>query len=101
MITLLRKHRHWLMIVIAILALPFCVYFVKTDYSAIRPDDFAKIYGRTITLIEARRDARLFDLGQALGMSEFLQDLSGRAERDAQGQVYGQFILNLQILRHE
>ena len=89
------------MIVIAILALPFCVYFVKTDYSAIRPDDFAKMYGRTITLIEARRDARLFDLGLALGMSQFLQDLGGRAERDPQGQVYGQFILNLQILRHE
>jgi peptidyl-prolyl cis-trans isomerase D len=89
------------MTVIAILSIPFIFYFVKTDYSAIRPDEFAKIYGRTVSLIEARRDARLFDLGQALGMSAFLQDLSGRAERDAQGQVYGQFILNLQILRHE
>lgn len=97
----LRKHRTWLMTVIAILSIPFIFYFVKTDYSAIRPDDFAKMYGRTISLVEARRDARLFDLGQALGMSSFLQDLSGRAERDPQGQVYGQFILNLQILRHE
>jgi hypothetical protein len=101
MMSFLRKHRTWLMTVIAILSIPFIFYFVKTDYSAIRPDDFAKMYGRTISLVEARRDARLFDLGQALGMSAFLQDLAGRAERDPQGQVYGQFILNLQILRHE
>ena len=101
MIQILRKHRNWLLIVIAVLTIPFCLYFVKTDYSAIRPDEFVRMYGRTITLIEARRDARLFDLALALGMSQFLQDLSGRADRDPQGQVYGQFIINLQILRHE
>ena len=99
MITLLRKHRHWLMIVIAILALPFCIYFVKTDYSAIRPDDFARIYGRNISLVEARRDARLFDLARALGMSSFRQDLSAGAKSEAE--AYVPFILNLVILRHE
>jgi len=99
MITLLRKHRHWLMIVIAILALPFCIYFVKTDYSAIRPDDFARIYNRTISLVEARRDARLFDLAQALGMSSFRQALSAGAKSETE--AYVPFILNLVILRHE
>ena len=87
------------MIVIAILALPFCIYFVKTDYSAIRPDDFARIYNRTISLVEARRDARLFDLAQALGMSSFRQDLSAGAK--SQAEAYVPFILNLVILRHE
>src|SRR6266446_5908374 len=99
MITLLRKHRHCLMIVIAILALPFCIYFVKTDYSAIRPDDFARIYNRTISLVEARRDARLFDLAQALGMSSFRQALSAGAKSETE--AYVPFILNLVILRHE
>src|SRR6266481_2460825 len=99
MITLLRKHRHWLMIVIAILALPFCIYFVKTDYSAIRPDDFGRIYNRKISLVEARRDARLFDLARALGMSGFRQDLSAGAKSEAE--AYAPFILNLVILRHE
>jgi len=99
MITLLRKHRHWLMIVIVILALPFCIYFVKTDYSAIRPDDFARIYNRNISLVEARRTARLFDLARALGMSSFGQDLSAGAKSEAE--VYVPFILNLIILRHE
>jgi hypothetical protein len=99
MITLLRKHRQWLMIVIAILALPFCIYFVKTDYSAIRPDDFGRIYNRKISLVEARRDARLFDLARALGMSGFRQDLSAGAKSEAD--AYVPFILNLVILRHE
>src|SRR4029077_19168250 len=99
MITLLRKHRQWLMIVIVILALPFCIYFVKTDYSAIRPDDFWRIYNRKISLVEARRDARLFDLARALGMSGFRQDLSAGAKSEAD--AYVPFILNLFILRHE
>ena len=98
----LRKNRTWLMIVIAILSIPFIFYFVsKPDYGRMRADEFARMYGRTISLIEARRDARLFDLAHALGMTAFLQDLTGRAEADPQGQAYGQFILNLQILRHE
>jgi len=99
MIKILRKHRQWLMIVIAILALPFCIYFVKTDYSAMRPDQFAQIYGRKVSLVEARRDARLLDLAGALGMSSLRQDLSAGAT--SQGEAYGQFTLNLIILRHE
>ncbi len=101
MITILRKHRHWLMIVIAILALPFCIYFVKTDYSAIRPDRFARIYNRDISLVEAKRDARLLDLARALEMPGLGQDLVAGANKNDQGQVYAQFILNLLILRHE
>ena len=101
MITILRKHRHWLMIVIAILALPFCIYFVKTDYSAIRPDRFARIYNRDISLVEAKRDARLLDLARALEMPGLGQDLVASANKNDQGQVYAQFILNLLILRHE
>jgi peptidyl-prolyl cis-trans isomerase D len=102
MMKFLRKNRTWLMIVIAILSIPFIFYFVsKPDYGRMRADEFARMYGRTISLIEARRAARLFDLAHALGMTAFLQDLTGRAEADPQGQAYGQFILNLQILRHE
>ena len=65
MIKVLRKHRQWLMIVIVILALPFCIYFVKTDYSRFA-GSVAQIYGRSVSSIEARRDARLFDLARNL-----------------------------------
>jgi peptidyl-prolyl cis-trans isomerase D len=99
MMTLLRKHRHWLMVVIAILALPFCVYFVRTDYGALRGGQFAQIYGRSVSLDEVRRDARLFGLARALGMIDFLQDLTAGAK--TQDEVSGQFTLNLIVLRHE
>ncbi|PYJ14998.1 MAG: hypothetical protein DME96_14570, partial [Verrucomicrobia bacterium] len=68
MMKLLRKHRDWLMIVIAILAIPFVFYFVqRPDYGAMRGDQFARIYDRNVSLLEAQQMARLFNLAQALG----------------------------------
>jgi peptidyl-prolyl cis-trans isomerase D len=100
MMTFLRKHRHWLMMVIAVLAIPFIFYFVQSpDYGAMRSGHFARIYNRNISTVEAQRNARLFDLAHALGMSDFLQSLTVGA--NDQNQVYVQFILNLLILRHE
>src|SRR5438045_2735553 len=100
MMTLLRRHRQWLMIVIAILAIPFVFYFVqKPDYGAMRSDQFARVYDRNISMVEAQQNARLFDLAHALGMSDFLQSLTAGANN--QNQVYVQFILKSLILRHE
>jgi len=100
MMTFLRRHRHWLMIVIAILAIPFIFYFVqRPDYGAMRSDRFARVYGRNVSMVEAQRNARLFDLARALGMSDFVESLTAGA--NDQNQVYIQFILNLLILRHE
>jgi hypothetical protein len=101
MMKLLRKHRHWLMIVIAILAIPFVFYFVqRPDYGAIRSDQFARIYDRNVSMLEAQQTARLFNLAQALGMSDFVQSLTIGAGQN-QNQAYAQFILNLLVLRHE
>jgi len=99
MIKVLRKHRNWLMIVIAILALPFCIYFVKSDPSAIRSDEFAQMYGRKISLIEARRDASLLQLAEFLQVSDLTNALApGSGEFNQRAQV---FIINLTVLRHE
>jgi hypothetical protein len=101
MMKLLRRHRHWLMVVIAILAIPFVFYFVqRPDYGAIRSDHFARIYDRNISMLEAQQTARLFSLAQALGMSDFVQSLTVGAGQN-QNQAYVQFILNLLVLRHE
>ena len=99
MMKLLRRHKDWLMIVIAILAIPFVFYFVRTpDYGQMRRGDIGKIYGRTLTQLEIDANARLGGLAQALGMSELWETLS----RGQQGNVgYGEFALNLIILRHE
>jgi peptidyl-prolyl cis-trans isomerase D len=100
MMKLLRKHRQWLMIVIAILAIPFIFYFVQSpDYGAMRSDQFARVYDRNVSMLEAQQILRLFNLAQALGMSDFVQTLTPGVQD--QNQVYVQFILNLLVLRHE
>lgn len=99
MMSLLRKHRNWLMIVIAVLALPFCLYFVKTDYSAIRDEKFARVYGRDVSLIEAQRGARLCNLARELGMQDLVRSLAVGA--NSENEMYAQFTLNLMVLRHE
>lgn len=98
MIKILRKHRNWLMIVIAVLALPFCLYFVKSDTSLIRADNFVEMYGRKITMTEAHRYARLLQLSQLLGMNlrEVLVPGSGTDAQKA-----ATFIINTIVLRHE
>jgi hypothetical protein len=99
MIKVLRKHRNWLMIVIAVLALPFCLYFVKSDTSLIRSDNFVEMYGRKVTMTEAQRDARLFQLSQLLGMSDLRDGLAPGSGAD--DQKAATFIINLIVLRHE
>lgn len=89
------------MIVIAVLALPFCLYFVKSDTSLIRSDEFAQMYGHKISLIEARRDARLFGLAQMLGISDLTEALAPASASGSDDQRAAAFIINLTVLRHE
>src|SRR5438309_5099502 len=99
MMKLLRRHKDWLMIVIAILAIPFVFYFVqRPDYGAIGRGDVGQIYGRKLTQLEIDGNARLGSLAQALGMSDFWETLSIRQPGNA---GYGTFAVNLIVLRHE
>ena len=101
MMKLLRRHKDWLMIVIAILAIPFVFYFVqRPDYGAMRSDRFARIYDRNVSALEAQQIVRLLSLAQALGMSDFVQTMAAGAGTN-QNQVAVQFIVNLLVLRHE
>src|SRR5215211_3272685 len=101
MMKLLRRHRDWLMIVIAILAIPFIFYFVqRPDYGAIGSDQFARIYDRNVSVLEAQQSARLLSLAQALGMSDFVGTMTAGAGMN-QNQAAVQFIVNLLVLRHE
>ena len=96
MMKLLRKHRDWLMIVIAILAIPFVFYFVqRPDYGAIGRDHFARIYDRNVSVLEAQQLARLLSLAQALGMSDFVRTLMSAAR------TQDDVVINLLVLRHE
>ncbi len=84
MMRLLRKHRNWLMTVIAILALPFIFYWNKTDPSRGRDDKFAHIYGRDVSLIEAQRNARLCGLARQLGLQTLVRSLTVGANTEDQ-----------------
>ena len=95
----LRKHRNTLMIVIAVLAIPFVFYFNKAGYSAGETGDVARVYGRNFSMTELQRYGRLYGLAMALGMSDFVQDLAAGARDDNERAT--QFIFNLLILRHE
>ncbi len=89
------------MIVIAILAIPFVFYFVqRPDYGAMRSDQFARIYDRNISMLEAQQMVRLLSLSQALGMSDFVGTMTAGAGMD-QNQAGLQFIVSLLVLRHE
>jgi peptidyl-prolyl cis-trans isomerase D len=99
MMKLLRRHKDWLMIVIAILAIPFIFYFVRTpDYGAMKQGDVGQIYGRQLSQLEIDANARLGGLAQALGMADFWETLSLRQPGNG---GYGTFAVNLIILRHE
>jgi peptidyl-prolyl cis-trans isomerase D len=99
MMRVLRKHRQWLMIVIAILAIPFIFYFVqKPDYGAMGRDQFARAYGRTVSRVEVQRNARLGNIAQALGMTSLWQTLSANEPGNS---GYAEFAINLIVLRHE
>jgi peptidyl-prolyl cis-trans isomerase D len=99
MINVFRKHQKWLMIVIAILAIPFVFYFNKTDVAAMRAGRVARLYGRDVSNVELQRDARFFELARDLGMFDFLRDLIASAQTEQQAKE--QFALNLIIIRHE
>ena len=98
MITVMRKHHKWLMIVIAVLAVPFIFYFNKSDLSRREETDLGRIYDRPVTHVEFQRNARLLTLGQMLGLS-VSQELMGRPMSETE--AYVNFTFNRIVLEHE
>ena len=99
MITIMRKHHKWLMIVIAILAIPFIFYFNKSDLSKERQTDLGRIYDRPFTLVEFQRSVRLWTLAQMMGMNSLIQDMMMRPM--TQDEAYVNFAFNRTVLDHE
>ena len=99
MITILRKHHRWLMIVIAILAIPFVFYFNKTDLGAQRTSDLGRIYDRPVTQVEFTRHARLLNLASALGLSLGTDLMMVNVKSESE--MYVEFTWNRIVLLHE
>ena len=98
MITILRKHNRWIMIVIAVLAIPFIFYFNKSDFSAQRTTDIGRIYDRPVTQVEFQRSARLLTLAQMLGLTLWHELTSGA---QTESDLYVNFTFNRLVLSHE
>jgi peptidyl-prolyl cis-trans isomerase D len=98
MMRLLRKHRNWMMAVIAILALPFIFYWNKTDPSR-GQESGERIYGKEVSSIELRRNVRLCGLARQLGMQNLIRSLGVGA--NSEDELYQLFAVNLVILHHE
>lgn len=99
MITILRKHHRWLMIVIAILAIPFVFYFSQTPNFGARTTDLGRIYDRTITQVEFTRHARILNLAQALGMNLGSELMMVNVANESE--MYVEFTWNRVVLLHE
>lgn len=96
MVNILRRFQKPLMIAVTILVIVSFVWLYNhTDFEKAGDGTVATIYDRKVSLAEARRVSRLFEVAQQMGMFEFLQSLMGaqRASED--------FIWNLIILREE
>ena len=100
MINVLRKNQKVLLIVIAVLVLPFIFYFTNADVgSAIGGRHFGRIYDRDVSIVEFQHNGRLFNLARELGMFSFLQDMVAGAQ--SEDQVLTEFTWNRLVLRHE
>ena len=72
---------------------------MKTDSSAIRRDQFARIYDRNVSVVEAQKHKRMLDLARAIGLTDLQQNLTAGAKD--QNEAITEFILSLLVLRHE
>lgn len=99
MINILRKNQKALWIVIALLCIPFVFYFSNSKVGPIGNNQFGRIYGRAIPMVELQRNARLFNLARDLGMFSFLQSMIAGA--NSENEAYAEFTWNRLILHHE
>ncbi|MDP9292798.1 MAG: SurA N-terminal domain-containing protein [Verrucomicrobiota bacterium] len=102
MTNILRRHQHFLMVLITFLVIiAFVWLFNGTRYErgGGGSDTVAKIYGRSISHADNERDARRFDVARALQLFTLLEALVG--EPQSREQAVENFIWNGRVLRHE
>ncbi len=98
MISLLRTHMRWLLIIVAVaVIISFVWFYQRADLAQINKERVATMFGREITRTEVQKLTRHFLLTQDLGLFELLGALAGRATSMEKAQE--DFILNLLVLR--
>jgi len=101
MLTVFRKNQRVLLLIVAVLTIvAFAFLYNYTDFQNVGKNDVAKIYGRTVTMGEADRYARLYQISIALGQLDLVQSLSGMPGA-SQEQAVSEFVWNMMILDRE
>ncbi len=94
----MRTHQRNLMLVITILTIvAFVVLYNTTQIDQLSEGHVAKLYGKTITIAEVQKAARMFELALALGLTDYAKTLDGSDSEAAAGA----FAFNSMILKHE
>lgn len=98
MFTWIRSHQRNLMLIVTILTiLAFVVLFNMGSLETIGRSDYTKVFGRTVTVTQMQREARLSQLAQALGLGEYVSALNAGGN----GDDASEFVLNALVIRHE
>ena len=97
MVNVLRRFQQPLMIIVTVLVIiSFVWLYNNTQFDKMGADKVGAIHGREVTLAQAQRIGRKFELAQILQLEDLLRSLAIR-QQDAKEN----FIWNSLVLRHE
>jgi peptidyl-prolyl cis-trans isomerase D len=85
MMNFFRKHHQLLMILITFLVIiAFVFLYNRTQFSELDRDRIGHFHGRPVSITEAQRETRKFNLALELGLIELAQSLAGMAQNQPQ-----------------
>ncbi len=94
----MRSHMRKLMLVVTILTITaFIFLYNTTELDQLSAGNFARIYGKDLTLEQVQREVRTYNLALALGLTDFVGTLDGFSNESDPGA----FVFNTMIIRHE
>jgi len=100
MITQIQKHQQkFLIAILVVVIIAFTWLYNPTQLDQLNANNRAIIYGKTLTLSDLQREARVYSLARELQMFDFVSTLMGGIY--SQQPTVESLIWNLLVLRHE
>lgn len=100
MLSAIRKNQHSLTFLIVLLTIiSFIWLYNRTNLSQVGTNDVGLMYGNVLQRATVEREARIYRLGLALGLTDLVRDMGGFAENEEV--AFSSFIFNVLILEHE
>lgn len=100
MLSVIRKNQHFLTFFIVLLTIiSFIWLYNRTNLSQIGVNDVASLYGNVVVRSTVESEIRNYRLAIALGLTDFINDLEGFAEKE--DVALTSFIFNILVIQHE